>query len=91
MSSELQRLRNYGRLLGPSCIGAAEVGQVLRKSPSALYREGRFLGGCEHRVGDAHYVDANEGDLCAFTGRKWISRAGAKVYELVYHGGLIRD
>ena len=33
----------YGRLLDPSRIAAGKVGQVLRQSLSALYREGRFL------------------------------------------------
>lgn len=81
----------YGRLLDPTRIRDAEVGQVLRESLSALYQEGRFLGGFTYTGARGTYVDTNEGDVSSFTGREWITREGAKVYELVYHGGLIRE
>jgi hypothetical protein len=81
----------YGRILKPSLITAAEAGQMIQKSLSALYQEGRFLGGFEHTLGQDTYVDTNEGDVTSFTGKEWITRDGVKVYELVYHGGLIKD
>jgi hypothetical protein len=81
----------YGRLLDPSRITAAEVGQVLRESLSALYREGRFLGGWEYATARGPYADANDGDLTSFTGREWITCGSVTAYELVYHGGLIKD
>jgi hypothetical protein len=29
--------------------------------------------------------------VTSFTGREWITREGVQVYELVYHGGLVKD
>lgn len=80
----------YGYILQPTLIQAAEAGHVIKTSLSALYREGRFLGGFEYQVDDCVYTDTNEGDVSHFTGKEWITRQGQKVYELVYHGGLIK-
>jgi hypothetical protein len=41
--------------------------------------------------GDCAYHDTSAGDATWFQGREWIDRAGRIVYELHYHGGLIRD
>jgi hypothetical protein len=81
----------YGRILEPALITAAEAGHIIQKSLSALYQEGRFLGGFEHTLGRDTYVDTNEGDTVSFTGKEWIMRDGVRVYELVYQGGLIKD
>ena len=83
-------LNYYGRILEPARIAAAEVGQILKESLSEMYREGRFLGGFEQTTGDSRYVDTSDGDLASFTGREWIEREGTVVYQLVYHGGLIK-
>jgi hypothetical protein len=79
----------YGRILEPARIEAAEVGQIIQESLSQMYKEGRFLGGFEHATRGSIYVDTSEGDVASFAGREWIEREGVKVYELVYHGGLI--
>ena len=81
----------YGRILQPSLITAGEAGQIIQQSLSEMYRQGRFLGGFEHTTGHDTYVDTNEGDVTSFTGQEWITRRNVKVYELVYHGGLIKD
>jgi len=81
----------YGRILESEMIAAAEAGQIIKQSLSAMYQEGRFLGGFEHDTGDGVYTDTSEGDVAAFTGKEWIACAGVRVYELVYHGGLIRE
>ncbi|MGE5529898.1 MAG: DUF5680 domain-containing protein [Patescibacteria group bacterium] len=80
----------YGRILAPDLITAAEVGAVLRRSLSKMYRQGRFLGGFACADGDDTYRDASEGELGAFSGREEIVRRGARVYELLYHGGFIK-
>lgn len=56
-----------------------------------MYSEGRFLGGFEHRQDQFLYSDKNEGDVISFRGRETIQREGVVVYELVYHGGLIKE
>jgi hypothetical protein len=81
----------YGRILNPEMIRAAEAGRIIQQSLSAMYREGRFLGGFEYHAGDDVYHDTNQGDVTSFTGSEWIMRQGARVYELVYHGGLIKE
>lgn len=80
----------HGRILRREAITAAEAGQVIKASLSRMYQEGRFLGGFEFAVDDCIYTDTSQGGLDAFTGREWITRSDVKVYELVYHGGLIK-
>jgi hypothetical protein len=81
----------YGRILDPGRITAAEAGQIIQESLSRMYQEGRFLGGFEHEAQGGTYVDSSEGDVSSFKGTEFIVRDGVKVYELDYHGGLIRD
>jgi hypothetical protein len=80
----------YGRILEPGHISAEEVGNLLKKSLSQLYRENRFLGGYQYIDGKDTYFDTNEGDLHTFMGKEWIERDGTRVYELIYNGGLIK-
>ena len=81
----------YGRILKPSLITAGEAGQIIQQSLSRMYNEGRFLGGFEHSTRNGRYVDSSEGDVTSFVGREWIMRENVKVYELVYHGGLVKE
>ncbi|NDJ75109.1 MAG: hypothetical protein GYB65_02530, partial [Chloroflexi bacterium] len=80
----------YGWLLHPDRISAAEIGQMIKQSLTQMYAEGRFLGGFEHMVGNLTYTDNSEGDVGHFTGKEQIILEGELVYELVYHGGLIK-
>jgi len=80
----------YGRVLAPDRITPEETGQMIKKSLSRLYQQERFLGGFEYTDGRDTYFDTNEGDVTSFTGTEWIERNGIRVYELVYHGGLIK-
>ena len=81
----------FGYILQPDRITSAQAGHVIKVSLTRLYQEGRFLGGFEHAVDDLHYVDTNEGDFRLFHGKEWIERAGQIVYELRYHGGLVKN
>jgi hypothetical protein len=80
----------FGRIVEPSLIDAAGAGRVVKESLSALYAEGRFLGGFEFRTGGWRYVDSNHGDTTHFHGHEVIVRDRVRVYRLVYHGGLVR-
>jgi hypothetical protein len=80
----------YGRILAPESISGEDTGKILKKSLSQLYRENRFLGGYKFIDGKDTYIDTNEGNLDTFTGIEWIEREGVRVYELIYHGGLIK-
>jgi hypothetical protein len=81
----------YGQLLQPQKITAAQAGAMIKVSLSQMYASGRFLGGWECHQGDLTYYDTSDGDLTSFRGYEWIERDKTKVYELVYHGGLIID
>ncbi len=80
----------YGRILEPEKISGEQTGTIIKQSLSKLYQESRFLGGFEFVVADCTYIDTNRGDVSSFTGQEWILRDAVKVYELDYHGGLIR-
>jgi hypothetical protein len=80
----------YGRIIDPSHISAAEAGQVIMESLSRMYQTGRFLGGFEHNTVNGFYTDTSQGDFTSFTGKEWITRDGNLVYELYYHGGLVK-
>ena len=80
----------YGKIIEPESITAAEAGQIIKASLSRLYQEGRFLGGFEFSMEGSTYTDTNQGGPKSFTGQEWITRDHIKVYELVYHGGLIK-
>ena len=80
----------YGKILEPEKISGAETGQIIKESLSLMYKEGRFLGGYEHTIQNDIYTDTSQGDLESFTGLEWITRENIRVYELRYHGGLIK-
>ncbi len=79
----------YGRILLPDVITGVDAGRVIKASLSALYHQGRFLGGFRHVSEPYIYVDTNQGDVTWFQGREYIEADDKIAYELVYHGGLI--
>ena len=80
----------YGYILVPEELSAEESGKVIKESLTALYSEGRFLSGFKHQTTLGLYIDTNEGDVSNFHGMEWTERGGRRLYELRYHGGLIR-
>lgn len=81
----------FGVILKPDKITSPQAGEMIKQSLLRLYAEGRFLGRFEHRDGSLTYIDVNEGDVSSFRGKEHIYRDSEVVYELVYHGGFIRD
>jgi hypothetical protein len=81
----------YGRILRPDLLSAAQAGQMIKASLSRMYKENRFLGGFKYTEGDLTYEDASEGTTACFRGRESISSGREPAYELLYHGGLIKD
>ncbi|MBN2387141.1 MAG: hypothetical protein JXB85_08975 [Anaerolineales bacterium] len=81
----------YGYILDPELITPSQTGQVIKASLSQMYIEGRFLGGFEYLHAGFVYTDGNEGDVTRFHGRETIRKNSELAYELVYHGGLIKD
>ncbi len=81
----------YGRILREDLLTGAQAGQMIKASLSRMYQEGRFLGGFEHTENDLTYVDTSKGSPDSFHGREFICRGQEIAYELVYHGGVIKD
>jgi hypothetical protein len=81
----------YGRIMRDDLLTAAQAGQMIKASLSRMYQEGRYLGGFTHTENDLTYIDTSEGTPDCFRGREIIRREQELAYELVYHGGLIRD
>ncbi|HVN14618.1 MAG TPA: DUF5680 domain-containing protein [Anaerolineales bacterium] len=81
----------YGRILRDDLINAEQAGHMIKASLSRMYKEGRFLDGFEYSEGDFTYVDSSEGNANNFHGREFIRRGDEVAYELVYHGGLIKN
>ncbi|SRR5581483_1131832 len=80
----------FGVILKPDKITSVQAGQMIMKSLSRMYAEGRFLGGFEHQEGSLRYVDQSTGNVRSFQGKEHISLGDDVVYELLYHGGTLR-
>ncbi len=81
----------FGRITDNAALTAEQAGRVIKASLSAMYAEGRFLGGFAFEHEEFRYSDGSDGTLAWFHGREVISREGREVYELLYNGGLIRE
>jgi hypothetical protein len=81
----------FGVILRPEKITSAQAGEMIQKGLTLLYAEGRFLGRFEHQAGRLRYLDENEGDVASFRGKEQIFAENVVVYELLYHGGSVRD
>jgi hypothetical protein len=80
----------YGHILRPDLIDASRAGATIKAALSALYAEGRFLGGWRWVGPHGEYVDSSEGDAERFFGRETILVGGVEAYALVYAGGVVR-
>jgi Domain of unknown function (DUF5680) len=90
-SEAIWAMNYYGRILASDLINSSEAGKVIKESLTELYKLQRFLGGFEHATTLGIYTDTNEGTVESFAGKEWITRANTNVYELVYHGGVIKN
>ncbi|NEK55604.1 hypothetical protein GUK36_40970, partial [Rhizobium leguminosarum] len=78
----------FGCIVAPDLIDGSAAGAVIKAALSAMYRQGRFLGGMEfdHPVG--RYIDRSEGGCERFRGNECIM-VSHEAYQLDYRGGLI--
>ncbi|MGZ0050929.1 DUF5680 domain-containing protein [Brevibacillus gelatini] len=88
--SPVWAMNYFGYITKPDQIDAHTVGRMIKAGLSNMYQEGRFLGAFEHVQDDLRYVDTNEGDVTFFQGKEFIYRRDEVVYELLYHGGLLK-
>ena len=81
----------YGYITRPDLIDAGRAGDTIKAALTAMYAEGRFLGGFDWSGPHGAYCDRSTGDAAHFHGREAISVGGTEAYVLDYGGGLIRD
>jgi hypothetical protein len=80
----------YGYVMRPDLIDSARAGATIKAALSAMYGEGRFLGGFDWTGAYGTYADRSTGDVAHFHGREAILIDGVEAYALDYFGGLIR-
>ncbi len=80
----------YGYILLPELIDGQRAGETIKAALSAMYAEGRFLGGFEWAGPHGTYLDQSTGDVSHFHGREVTLVEGRQAYALDYFGGLIR-
>ena len=80
----------YGYIKRPDLIDAIRAGATIKAAPSAMYAEGRFLGGYEWRGPYGLYRDSSTGSVEHFHGREVIWVDKVEVYALDYFGGLVK-
>lgn len=81
----------YGYILRPDLIDAEKAGRTIKAALSAMYQEGRFLGGFDWSGPHGHYQDRSSGDVSHFHGREVILVSDIEAYALDYCGGLIKS
>jgi hypothetical protein len=87
----LWAMNYYGYILRPDLIDAQRAGETIKAALSAMYAEGRFLGGFEWTGPHGLYRDASDGDFAHFSGHETISVDGVEAYALEYFGGMVRE
>jgi len=81
----------YGYIILPDLIDAQRAGATIKAALSAMYAEGRFLGGFTWTGPHGVYRDQSEGGVTHFHGREIILVEDKHAYALDYHGGLVKS
>lgn len=80
----------YGYIKRPELIDGRRAGATIKAALSAMYGEGRFLGGFDWTGPHGRYLDRSEGNTGQFRGREVILVEGVEAYALDYFGGLVK-
>ncbi|UJW74487.1 DUF5680 domain-containing protein [Rhizobium sp. SL42] len=80
----------YGRITEPMLLCSTRAGTIIKSALTALYREGRFLGGFSFQHADGEYIDESVGDHRGFRGIERILVNDRLAYQLDYQGGIIK-
>ncbi|GLQ08887.1 hypothetical protein GCM10007913_08190 [Devosia yakushimensis] len=89
-SEPVWAMNYHGFILRPDLIDAVRAGETIKAALSAMYAEGRFLGGFRWLGAYGEYVDKSEGGVELFSGEEEIYCERTKAYGLRYSGGLIK-
>ena len=80
----------YGYIKRPDLIDGVRAGETIKAALTAMYGEGRFLGGFDWTGPHGRYLDRSEGSVGQFRGREVILVDGVEAYALDYFGGLVK-
>lgn len=89
-SEPVWAMNYYGYISRPDLIDSEHAGSTIKSALSAMYREGRFLGGFDWIGPHGHYLDRSEGGTGQFRGREVILVGDVEAYALDYFGGLVK-
>jgi len=79
----------YGTMLAPTIPEG--FGQFLKDALIRLPNEAPYRGPAEYRDARFRYACRWEGSIQRFSGREIIDLEGEKIYELVFHGGEVKE
>lgn len=80
----------YGKCVSKT-LTPKEIYGFVRKGMRQVGIDRPFRGPSEFIEGEWRYTDASTGGIEDFSGHEEIYFKGEKVYDLVYHGGSIKD
>lgn len=80
----------YGYILRDDLIDSSRAGSTIKAALSAMYAQGRFLGGFEWTGEFGTYRDGSIGEVNHFQGREVILVNDEVAYALDYFGGIIK-
>jgi hypothetical protein len=80
----------YGYIRRQDLINGERAGATIKAALSAMYAEGRFLGGFDWSGPHGRYLDRSDGNAAQFRGRETILVDGIEAYALDYFGGLVK-
>lgn len=79
----------YGKVLSET-VSAKEIYEFLKKALQRVDESMPFRGSKALDKGDFSYRNSSSGSIEEFHGVEMILYQGRRVYELVYHGGLVK-
>ena len=81
----------FGKVFNKNTFFAKKVYSFLKKSMILFNKEMPFRGPKNFKEGDFKYTNKTKGNIKKFNGNEIIFYKGKKVYELNYHGSLIKS
>ncbi len=79
----------YGKIISNK-VSAKDVYDLLKKAMLHIKEDCPFRGPSEFKENDFKYTDESEGTIEDFKGKEKIYYKWELVYELEYHGGLVK-
>jgi len=81
---------NYSGRCLKTAISKSEIYSFLKKCLRKINADNPFRGPDEHRSGGYIYKNKVKGSIDNFYGEEFIYYKNNKIYELKYHGGLVK-